>query len=124
MIPLKDNIRSRHFPLINYLLILTNIGIFAYQLRLNYFRQLDNFILNWAVVPFKLIAQPGLEWPSLFSSMFLHGGWIHLIGNMLFLWVFGDNVEDAMGAFRFIGFYLICAVVAAAAVFGNRVPKP
>ncbi|MFH1259565.1 MAG: rhomboid family intramembrane serine protease [Elusimicrobiota bacterium] len=112
MIPLKNNIHSRHFPLINYLLILVNSGIFAYQLRLNYFHQLDNFVFNWAVIPVKLIEHPGLEWPTLFGSMFLHGGWLHLLGNMLYLYIFGNNVEDKLGHLRYLIFYLTCGLLA------------
>jgi membrane associated rhomboid family serine protease len=66
-------------------------------------------------VPVELLNQPASEWPTLLSSMFLHGGWAHLLGNMLYLWVFGDNLEDTMGSFRFVIFYLASGLVATAA---------
>jgi len=120
MIPIRDSVRAGRFPGINYTLIAVNFLVFFYELSLG--RGLDDFISQWAMVP-ALVATHPLGWrPSsppvigtLFTSMFLHGGWTHILGNMLFLWVFGDNVEDAMGRLRYLTFYLVAGAAAAAA---------
>lgn len=113
MFPFRDNIPSRTFPIITVLLILTNCTVFIYELSLG--RRLPAFIFQFGVIPMryqaasspKLISQSGMD---LFTSMFLHGGWIHLLGNMWFLWIFGDNIEDLLGHLRFLFFYLCCGV--------------
>lgn len=115
MIPLRDNIPSRKFPLISYLLIALNLAAFFYQLMLARQMLLDDFIFSYGVVPVLLTTDPSYHWFSLFSSQFLHGGWMHLIGNMLYLYIFGDNVEDRFGHFRFLLFYLSCGVAASLA---------
>jgi membrane associated rhomboid family serine protease len=72
----------------------------------------DSFIQQWSVVPRRLIANPASDFPTLFSSMFMHAGWLHLFGNMLYLWIFGDNVEDNFGHVKFLIFYLLCGLAA------------
>ena len=131
MIPLKDTIPSRTVPFVNYALILMNLLAFFYQLALG--SHLEQFLYTWGVVPTKFFApfsygQPGITdrlFP-LFSSMFLHGGWLHFLGNMLYLYIFGDNVEDRLGHARYFLFYLLCGVLAAAVHLltntGSRVP--
>lgn len=115
MIPLRDNIPSRKFPIINYLLIAANVALFFYQLTLASQFLLDDFIYSYGVVPVLLTTNPAFHWFSIFSSQFLHGGWMHLIGNMLYLYIFGDNVEDRFGHSNYLLFYLSCGVAAALA---------
>ncbi|MCS6886216.1 MAG: rhomboid family intramembrane serine protease [Acidobacteriota bacterium] len=124
MIPIKDSIPSRTYPIVNVCLIAINIVAFIFELSLG--DRLDEFFRSFAVVPAKyywavmkghpewILYEPEL-WLPLFTSMFLHGGWLHLIGNMVYLWIFGDNVEDRMGHFRYVLFYLLCGLVASAA---------
>ena len=95
-----------------YGLVAVNVFVFLVELFLNSQGQLNAFILSWGVVPAELVAQPASEWPTLFTSMFMHGGWAHLLGNMLYLWVFGDNLEDRFGPFRYVSFYLITGLIA------------
>jgi len=111
MLPLKDTIRSRSFPAVNWLIIILNLAIFLYETSLGP-RQLDRLISTYGVVPARLIDGPPQEWLTLFTSMFLHGGWLHVISNLWALYIFGDNVEDRMGSGRYLVFYLICGVVA------------
>lgn len=116
MIPLKDNLRPLKFPLVNIFFIISCIVIFIYQLGLGNQAQMQ-FVFDYGVVPqrfFLLIDTPWVPefWVPMLSSMFLHGGWLHLLGNILFLWVFGDNVEDRFGHFTYFLFYLLSGVVA------------
>ncbi len=118
MIPYRDDVPSRTLPLMTILLIVANVLVFVYQLSLPAPR-LQAFIQFNGFVPARLggLAQHPVDTVaitarSLLGSQFLHGGWLHLIGNMLYLWVFGDNVEDRMGPLRFLGFYLLCGVLA------------
>jgi membrane associated rhomboid family serine protease len=117
MIPLRDNIPSRTFPFVNYGLIAANLLLFLYQLSLGH--HLDRFVLAWGLVPAHLLGRhDGLHLPGLatvITSMFLHAGWLHVLGNMLYLYIFGDNVEDRMGHGRYLLFYLLCGMCAAAA---------
>jgi membrane associated rhomboid family serine protease len=106
MIPIKDSARSYSTPWVTISLIVANVAAFLFQLSLDPFTRND-FIHIFGFVP------ESNSWFSLFTSMFLHGGWAHLLGNMLFLWVFGDNIEDILGHFKFIAFYLVCGVAAA-----------
>lgn len=117
MLPLYDTIRSRSFPFINIALIIVNVLVFFYEVSLGV--NVDRFILYYSIVPARysnpfIAAKFTLLEQSLpfITSMFLHGGWFHLIFNMWFLWIFGDNVEDRMGHFRYLIFYLICGVAA------------
>lgn len=113
MFPIRDHNPSGRTPYVTYALIVMNIAVFLlYWLGLDHGRALDIFLLNWGLVPARIMAGQGYE--TLFTSMFLHGGWLHLAGNMLFLWIFGDNVEDAMGHLAFGLFYLGCGLAAAA----------
>ncbi len=115
MIPLRDLNPSRGRPLVTIVLIAVNAVLFLYELTLG--DHLQGFLAQSAFVPARLFSDaPGGGWgygvPSALLSMFLHGGWMHFLGNMLFLWIFGDNVEDRLGHARFLFFYLGCGYVA------------
>src|SRR5512144_770519 len=105
MIPLRSSERVYSHTVVTGALIAINVVIFLYQNTLSYYR-LNQFVSNWGIVP------DDLHLISLLTAMFLHGGWLHLLGNMLFLWVFGNNVEDRMGRARFLLFYLACGYAA------------
>jgi len=106
LIPLGDaSQRPVHLPLVTVALIVVNALVFALELSGG-----DQFILQWSIVPADLPASH--RWVTLFTAMFLHGSWSHLIGNMVFLWAFGPQVEEAMGRVRYLAFYLIGGVVA------------
>jgi len=92
---------------VTYALIALNVLVFGIELN-----QGAPFIRKWAVVPRQLLTNPSAEIPTIFTSMFMHAGWMHLLGNMLFLWIFGDNVEDRLGGAKFLIFYLVCGIVA------------
>lgn len=109
MIPIGDGRTHRRIvPIFTYLFIIIN-GIFFY-LELT---RGDAFITRWAFIPSRYSANPGGEFITIFSSMFLHGGWMHLLSNMLYLWIFGDNVEDRFGHVKFILFYFLSGAAAA-----------
>ena len=117
MIPLRDDNPSHTTPVVTRTLIVLNVLAFLFELSLGSY--LGYFVRGWGVVPERIAyAAMGRE-PlpgavlTLFSSMFLHGGWVHLIGNMWYLWIFGDNVEDRLGHVRFLGFYLASGVLSA-----------
>src|SRR5581483_2478559 len=105
-IPLRDTQPSYSKPLITILLIAVNVLAFLFEMSLDPYSR-NHFIAVYGIVPDRL----NLE--SLLTSMFLHGGWMHLLGNMWFLWIFGDNIEDAMGHGKFLMFYLLCGIAAA-----------
>lgn len=107
MIPIRDSIKSKHFPKVNMALIIINVLVFLYELGLDQYG-LQQFVMKYGAVPVRILSGGGQmdAYLSLFSAMFLHGGWLHLGGNMLFLWVFGDNVEDRFGSVRYLLFYL------------------
>jgi membrane associated rhomboid family serine protease len=107
MIPLYDVIPSRTLPVVTVALILLNALVFLFELSLG--SAVDLLLLTYGLVP------ADFSLPTLFTSMFLHGGFTHVGGNMLFLWIFGDNVEDRMGHGRFLAFYLLCGAAAALA---------
>jgi len=118
MIPFKDSIPSRHFPFMTVTLIIANIAAFGYELSLPW-EVLDDLIGTFGVVPAKLqlvghnpVGVIGEMAGSLVTSTLLHAGLIHLLGNMWYLWIFGDKVEDRMGPIRFLLFYLSCGIVA------------
>jgi membrane associated rhomboid family serine protease len=118
MIPLRDAVPSQSFPAVTVLLITLNVLAFLYELSLG--KALDVFIMQYGAVPLRFVLAGQMEEVStferflpIFTSMFLHGGWLHLGGNMLYLWIFGDNVEDRLGPFRFLVFYLACGLAAA-----------
>jgi membrane associated rhomboid family serine protease len=125
MIPLKDTIPSERYPIITMLLIAVNVSVFFYEINLG--RHLPEFVKFAGVVPARffdsrLYASRGsLErYFPIFTSLFLHGGWVHLLGNMLYLWVFADNIEDRLGHFKFPIFYLLCGFGASLAhIFAN-----
>lgn len=109
MIPLRDNIPSKRFPLVTYLLIVANAALFIYQLTLR--GEIDIFIRTYGCIPYEVIR--GRDLFTLFSSMFLHGSWLHFLGNMLFLYIFGDNVEDFWGHRRYFFVYILFGLIAA-----------
>lgn len=118
MIPLKDENPISTTPIVVYILIVINIAVFFHQLSLG--EQINNFFQLYAVIPQELSAslagnppnQPVPELFTLVSSQFLHGGWLHIGFNMLYLWIFGNNIEDSLGHSKFIIFYLVCGVLA------------
>lgn len=111
MFPIRDHNPSGRTPYVTYALMAVNILVF-----LSYFgivgqnAQFGAFLDNWAMVPAEVVA--GQDTHTLFTSMFLHGGWMHLAGNMLFLWIFGDNLEDEFGHVPFLIYYLACGIAA------------
>src|SRR5258705_12168895 len=107
MIPLRDIIPSRTTPIVTISLIVANVLVFLYELTLG--RAVNDFTLYFGLVP------AAFSWVAVFTSMFVHGGLFHVGGNMLYLWIFGDNVEDRMGHGRFLVFYLLCGTAAALA---------
>jgi membrane associated rhomboid family serine protease len=107
MIPLRDVIPSRTTPFMTITLIVVNALVFLYELSLG--ERVEEFVLYLGLVP------AAFSFVTLFTSMFLHGGFLHFAGNMLYLWIFGDNVEDRMGHGRFLVFYLLCGIAAALA---------
>src|SRR6266540_3968170 len=141
MIPVGDFLRRRTTPYVNWTLIAINVAVFIYTISLSteptqrlgnlVVSQADRFVFDWGFVPacvanyfgLSTNADPGTlltvcptnnkEPLQLFTSMFVHGGWAHILGNMLFLWIFGDNVEDRMGHVRYLAFYLLCGLAAA-----------
>ncbi|OGU28711.1 MAG: rhomboid family intramembrane serine protease [Ignavibacteria bacterium GWA2_55_11] len=116
MIPLKDRNPTRHFPYVNIALIGLNILAFLWELSAA--QNLPSLFEQYAVIPARITfswesgigVMPALA--TFFSAMFLHGGWLHLLGNMLYLWVFGDNVEDKLGHVRYVVFYFVCGIAA------------
>jgi len=120
LIPLKDSNPTERFPIITVVFIIINILVFFYQASLGD-DAVETFVGAYSLVPARLFhAATVLPGPvpvgiAIFTSQFLHGGLLHLIGNMLYLWIFGNNVEDAMGRSRFIVFYLLCGAMASMA---------
>ena len=119
MIPLRDTQPSYGKPLVTAAIIAINILIFLYEFSLDPFSQ-NHFISTYGIVPAKF------QYLDLLTSMFLHGGWMHVIGNMWFLWIYGDNVEDVLGHSRYLLFYLLCGIAAGLvqvmASPGSRIP--
>jgi len=120
MIPVADSVRSRTFPYVNVAIIVANFLVFFYELSLG--NEVNQFLRDWGVTP-RLITDyfdnPG-DHPlrvlfTPITAMFIHGGWLHILGNMIFLWVFGDNVEDALGHVSYLFFYLLAGIAAATA---------
>jgi len=109
MMPLgDDNSMRRITPVVTYVLIALNVLVFFMELNSG-----EAFIQRWAFVPGRFLADPAGDFVTLFSSMFMHAGWLHLIGNMLYLWIFGDNVEDRLGHGPFLAFYILSGLAAA-----------
>ncbi len=115
MFPIRDNVPSKGFPLVNYLLIIANIAVFFKELQWAQAGQLDVFIGRYGLIPQAFLSNPVANLPQLFTHMFLHGGWSHVLGNMWFLYIFGDNVEDKIGHVRYIFYYLLMGLGAAGA---------
>jgi len=123
MFPIGDDNSARRIaPLVTYTLVALNVLFFFVELSGG-----DAFIMKWAFVPSRFLANPSGDFLTLFTSMFMHAGWLHLGGNMLYLWIFGDNVEDRFGHVKFIIFYLLCGLVATFAQLafslGSNVPN-
>ncbi|MFO7743473.1 MAG: rhomboid family intramembrane serine protease [Anaerolineae bacterium] len=116
MIPLRDNIPSHRFPIVNTTLIVLNVLIFLLESAFLGSDPLNRFAFTWGLVPARFWQVGGPHtWLTLFTSMFLHGGWWHLISNMLALYIFGDNIEDRVGHLRYLFFYLLSGLAAAGA---------
>jgi membrane associated rhomboid family serine protease len=123
MLPIGDDDSSRRIvPLVTYVLIVLNVLFFFVEMSGG-----EPFIRQWAFVPRRFAANPAADVPTIFSSMFMHAGWAHLGGNMLYLWIFGDNVEDRFGHLKFLIFYLLCGIGATlaqmAVSLGSTVPN-
>ena len=136
MIPIHDSVRGRSVPWVNVAIIVINFVVFFYELALRQqqitpgLTELDRFIYHWGNIPacmfdalgrnenlnaqgLRLCADQPNPVLTVITAMFIHGGWLHILGNMLFLWIFGDNVEDAMGHVRYAVFYLLVGAIAA-----------
>jgi membrane associated rhomboid family serine protease len=123
MLPIGDDDSGRRlFPLVTYALIALNVLFFFVEMAGG-----DAFIQTWAFVPTRFLANPAADFLTIFTSMFMHAGWLHLGGNMLYLWIFGDNVEDRFGHVKFAIFYLLCGIAATVAQLafsmGSSVPN-
>ena len=126
MIPLQDNIPTRSTPFITVAFIALCVLVFLWQLSLG--PAVELAVYRYGAIPAALFGIQQLpaevavipNWATLVTSMFMHGGWMHLIGNMLYLWIFGNNVEDSMGHGRFIVFYILCGLAAA---FSHAIPN-
>jgi membrane associated rhomboid family serine protease len=114
MFPVSDVIPSRTTPVVTVVIIILNAIAFLFELTLSD-RELDEFVHAFGVVP------AYFSWIAVLTSMFLHGGWLHFLGNMLYLWIFGDNVEDRLGHLRYLVFYLFCGAIAA---LGQTITNP
>jgi membrane associated rhomboid family serine protease len=121
MIPIRDTIPSTRFPAVTIGLICLNAIVFIVEINLSA-RGLETLFLHWGIVPLRF-THPRLDanYLTFISSMFLHGGWMHIIGNMWSLWIFGDNVEDRMGRMGFLAFYILSGL---AAGVGHVVTNP
>jgi membrane associated rhomboid family serine protease len=134
MFPIGDDRGpSQGAAMVTIALIVLNVLVFVLELGQGSERALQSFITAWGVVPAEYTVRHDLPpliplpyWSTLITSMFLHGGWMHLGGNMLYLWIFGDNIERAMGNARFLVFYVICGIVAGLAhiAFSGGSPVP
>jgi rhomboid family protein len=117
-----DNEGRRALPVVTYALIALNVLFFLVELQGG-----EAFIQRWAFIPQRFGMDPFGTIPTIFTAMFMHAGWLHLGGNMLYLWIFGDNVEDNFGPVKFLIFYLVCGVAATFAQYyvspGSRIPN-
>jgi membrane associated rhomboid family serine protease len=108
MLPIGDDNSGRRItPIVTYVLIAINALVFFLELNNG-----EEFIQRWAFVPARFLADPAGDFATLFTSMFMHAGWAHLLGNMLYLWIFGDNVEDRLGHALYFAFYILCGLAA------------
>ena len=109
MIPLRDESRRpEHFPVVTTIIIIVNVLVFVAELTGG-----DAFVMRWSEVPATIIA--GRNWVTVLTAMFMHAGWMHIVGNMIFLWAFGPEIEDAMGRLRYLVFYLLSGLAASLA---------
>lgn len=111
MFPLRDTIRSRSFPWVNWALIVVNVLVFLFEESLTR-TGIEAMLMTYGLIPARLSLQNPMPWVTLVTSMFLHGGWFHLISNMWTLYIFGDNVEDRMGSALYLLFYLAAGITA------------
>ncbi len=123
MFPLgDDDSQRRTLPYVTYALIAINVLVFLLELQNG-----DEFIQQWAFIPHRFAEHPGEQIATVFTAMFMHGSWLHLGGNMLYLWIFGDNVEDSFGHVKYLVFYLLAGIAATVAQFaampGSNVPN-
>jgi membrane associated rhomboid family serine protease len=110
MLPIRDHLPTRSPAVVNYAIIAANVLVFALEASVS---AGGSSVDRWALVPAQLVARPAAAAPTLLTHMFLHGSLSHVGGNMLFLWIFGDNVEDALGHARYALFYFACGLAAA-----------
>jgi len=110
MIPLRDSQPSRSTPFVTIVLIAINVLVFLYEISLEPYSR-DFFLSEYALIP------RNYHFNAVMTSMFLHGGWVHLIGNMWFLWIFGDNIEDILGRGKYVAFYLLSGIAAGLAQY-------
>jgi len=130
VLPLKDNIPTDRFPIITVILICINALVYIYEFLLG--PAVDEFLVKYGMTPYEITHGVSVYpraipvFATLITSMFLHAGLLHVAGNMLFLWIFGNNVEDSMGRFRFVVFYLLCGLLASFAqiLMGPDSPIP
>jgi membrane associated rhomboid family serine protease len=118
LIPLKDENPTEITPYFTVIFLIANIVVWMTLQGAGDPQLLRASVMEFGVIPCQVTGEcpaQGLTWEAVFTSMFMHGSWEHLLGNMVFLWVFGNNIEDSMGHLRFIAFYLICGVLAAGA---------
>ena len=123
MLPVgDDNTGRRTVPYVTFGLIAVNVLFFFAELNGG-----EALVEQWAFVPRRFLANPAGDFLTLFTSMFMHAGWVHLLSNMLYLWIFGDNVEDRLGHIKFTAFYLVCGLAATAAQLafstGSNIPN-
>lgn len=114
MIPFRDDNPSRGIPFVTITLIAINALVFFYQLSLSERGQLE-FMYAAALIPREATTNLIATIPDFFTAMFMHGGWLHIVGNMLYLWIFGDNIEEKLGHFLYVPFYLACGIAASVA---------
>ncbi|MBI4383098.1 MAG: rhomboid family intramembrane serine protease [Nitrospinae bacterium] len=112
MIPLKDENPTQNFPLVTVLLIAANVAVFFSFIVPAGLKDEASLFDSYGLIPLHLLETPVAVYPTVFSAMFLHSGLGHLAGNMLYLWIFGNNIEDVLGKTRFILFYLVCGAIA------------
>ncbi len=117
-----DDSQVRISPIVTTGLIVANVLFFLVELNGG-----DEFIKQWAFIPSRFTADPASNWPTIFTAMFMHGGWMHLFGNMLYLYIFGDNVEENFGHVKFLIFYLVAGIAATFAQYylnnGSIIPN-
>jgi membrane associated rhomboid family serine protease len=126
MIPLRDENPTQRLTWMTWSLIAVNLAVFGYELYVNRAYgsvAFERFVTTWSFVPARFLADPTslLQWATIFTAMFMHAGFLHVGGNMLYLWIFGNNIEDRFGPARFLGFYLLCGM---AATFGQLLAAP